>query len=457
MTPRFEACGLMLAASVVFPVLLFCYASWVNYHAAFEPADERIKQALDLSAEQALRVFRSISVTFDSVEQITRGRTEQSIHASEAELSERLKQFVDALPEIGSIWILNAQGDAIISSLLFPMPAAANAPDRAYLKEQLAHDQHIHIGDVLRIQLRNRLIFPASKWRTDSSGTFSGFTEISVSPQAFERFYAPLAARTSASYTLIREDGAVLARYPVPTTPNIKLDASSGFAQLISRSPQGGTYTAISGIDNLERRISARKLEGFPVYVTSSLETRDIVQGWLWHMAGHLVFGIPATAFFIALIVLAMKTTSELHAEGERRQAAEASLRQSQKMEALGQLTGGVAHDFNNLLTIILGNLQLALRHITEDRAEKIIDEALSGRRTGDRTDQTAAGVFAQPAARPTPARRQPAGGRHVRPARPHPRRDHPDRNRTWRRAVADRGRHGGTGIGAPQSRDQCA
>ena len=84
---------LMLAASVVFPLLLFCYASWANYHAAFERADEQIRQALDLSAEQALRVFRSISVTFDSVEQITRGRTEQT-HPHQRGRAERAAQAV---------------------------------------------------------------------------------------------------------------------------------------------------------------------------------------------------------------------------------------------------------------------------------------------------------------------------------------------------------------------------
>jgi signal transduction histidine kinase len=87
---------------------------------------------------------------------------------------------------------------------------------------------------------------------------------------------------------------------------------------------------------------------------------------------------LVALASAAALIFWALRDLAE-------RRRAEQQLAQTQKLEAIGQLTGGVAHDFNNLLTVMIGGLNMLLRRIEDPKQREIAEHMLDAAQRGDK------------------------------------------------------------------------
>ncbi len=185
-------------------------------------------------------------------------------------------------------------------------------------------------------------------------------------------------------FALARADGQFLARYPILKNPLVALSPDSELRTLVAEGEGRALFTVNSQLDRVKRRIGYRKLTGFPLYVLAGIRTSAIRQEWLGYMSGHLIFGLPATALIFSLLGLALRRTKRLYDEADRREAAEGALRQAQRLEAIGQLTGGVAHDFNNLLMIISGSVQRLRDELTDKKQVRLLDMIATATHRGE-------------------------------------------------------------------------
>ena len=371
---------LIAALSLLAPAIAFGYSTFHLHRDIQTRAEERIRNNLDILHEHALKALQTVERSISEINEVMRDTSDEDIRARESSISLRFKRTQQALPQMESIWAFDRDGRPLVSSTIFPVPRNLNNSDRSYFAALKDSDAGTFVGEVVRARIGSLRFFVVSGRRDSRQpGTFDGVIGVTVLPEHFVDFYGKL-SRGEDVFALLRPNGAFLARYP--EAPRLEDQTiRSPIGPMIASHPDEGLVTAVS-FDGVERLIGYRRVAGFPVLVKSGIEVAALSQLFWTTILRQLALGVPAVLVMFGLSMYALFRANRFQEEVARREQAETALKQAQRLEAIGQLTGGVAHDFNNLLMVVAGNAQRIKQAVAADllpaRAIEAIEIAVS-------------------------------------------------------------------------------